>query len=126
MQFGTWNREAGPDFSDAAVRINRGEIFRGSIEFDLADQNWEAHGHATNPAFDGTVLHVFVESGARAFFTRTTANRQVPQVRVDPATLSSGFSVPLPLALFRMGRRSSLMPVRRVLRWLNCSKPGVT
>ena len=102
VQFGTWNREAGPDFSDAAVRINRGEIFRGSIEFDLADQNWEAHGHATNPAFDGTVLHVFVESGGRTFFTRTTANRQVPQVRVDPATLSSGFSAPLPLA--RAGR----------------------
>ena len=102
VQFGTWNREAGPDFSDAAVRINHGKIFLGSIEFDLADQNWEAHGHATNPAFDETVLHVFVESGGRAFFTRTTAHRQVPQVRVDPATLPSGFSAQLPLA--RPGR----------------------
>ena len=102
VQFGTWNREAGPDFSDAAVRINQGEIARGSIEFDLADQNWEAHGHAANPAFDGTVLHVFVASGGRTFFTRTTTNRQVPQVRVDPATLPSAFSAHLPLA--RPGR----------------------
>ena len=30
-------------------------------------------------------------SGARAFFTRTTANRNVPQVRVDPATLPVRF-----------------------------------
>ena len=52
VQFGIWNREAGPDFSDAAIRINRGEVQRGSIEFDLVDQNWETHGHATNPAFD--------------------------------------------------------------------------
>jgi len=102
VQFGTWNREAGPDFSDAAIRVDHGEILRGSIEFDLADQNWETHGHATNPAFDDTLLHVFVESGAPAFFTRTTAHRQVPQVRVDPATLPMAFSLNLPLA--RPGR----------------------
>ena len=102
VQFGTWNREAGPDFSDAAVRINHGEISRGSIEFDLADHNWEAHGHATNPAFEGAVLHVFVESSRRAFFTRTTSHRQVPQVRVDPAVLPSGSPAQLPLA--RPGR----------------------
>ncbi|MEO8440365.1 MAG: DUF2851 family protein [Spartobacteria bacterium] len=102
VQFGTWNREAGPDFSDAAIRLAHGEILRGSIEFDLTDQNWETHGHATNPAFDDTVLHVFVEPGPRAFFTRTTAHRQVPQVRVDPTKLPAGFSVHLPLA--RPGR----------------------
>ena len=102
VQFGTWNREAGPDFSDAAIRIAGGEILRGSIEFDLTDQSWEGHGHATNPAFDDTVLHVFVESGGRDFFTRTTGHRLVPQVRVDPATLPAAFSLNLPLA--RPGR----------------------
>ena len=101
VQFGIWNREAGPDFSNAAVRVD-GQLAGGNIEFDLTDQNWEVHGHATNPAFDGTVLHVFVASGARAFFSRTTANRNVPQVRVDPATLPSAFSTNLPLA--RLGR----------------------
>ncbi len=98
MQFGIWNREAGPDFSDAAIRINRGEVLRGNIEFDLVDQNWETHGHATNPAFDQTVLHVFVDSGVRDFFARTSANRQVPQVRVDPTILPAAFSTNLPLA----------------------------
>ena len=102
VQFGTWNREAGPDFSDAAVRLGNGEILRGSIEFDLTDQNWEAHGHATNSAFDDTVLHVFVEPGPRAFFTRTTSHRLVAQVRVDPAKLPTAFSLNLPLA--RPGR----------------------
>src|ERR1051325_5426339 len=28
VQFGTWNREAGPDFSDAAIRINGSERIR--------------------------------------------------------------------------------------------------
>ncbi|HCP91941.1 MAG TPA: hypothetical protein DIT76_07855, partial [Spartobacteria bacterium] len=44
VQFGIWNREAGPDFSDAAIRLNGSEPIRGSIEFDLTDRNWEAHG----------------------------------------------------------------------------------
>ncbi len=62
VQFGTWNRAAGPDFSDAVVRINGGDPVRGPIEFDLADRSWETHGHATNPAFDDAVLHVFRSS----------------------------------------------------------------
>jgi hypothetical protein len=102
VQFGTWNREAGPDFSDAAIRINGGEPLHGSIEFDLTDRNWEWHGHATNPAFDEAVLHVFVEASERKFFSRTRWHRNVPQVRVDPATLPESFSASLPLA--RPGR----------------------
>src|SRR5438132_6621011 len=102
VQFGTWNREAGPDFSDAAIRINGGEPVRGSIEIDLVDRNWELHGHATNPAFDQTVLHVFVDKSDREFFARTRSNRNVPQVRIDPATLPEAFSANIPLA--RPGR----------------------
>jgi hypothetical protein len=102
VQFGTWNREAGPDFSDAVVRLNTGEPVRGTIEFDLADRSWETHGHATNPAFDDAIIHVFVQQSERAFFTRTKSNRNVPQVRVDPDTLPDSFSANVPLA--RPGR----------------------
>jgi hypothetical protein len=102
VQFGTWNREAGPDFSDAAISINGREPVRGSIEIDLLDRNWELHGHALNPAFEDTVLHIFVEKSNREFFTRTKSNRQIPQVQIDPATLPDAFSANLPLA--RPGR----------------------
>ena len=98
VQFGTWNREAGPDFSDAVIRINGGDPLRGTIEFDLADRSWETHGHSTNAAFDNTVLHVFVEQSQRAFFTRTKSNRNVPQVSVDLAKLPDKFSANVPLA----------------------------
>src|SRR5436190_3760474 len=102
IQFGTWNREAGPDFRDAAIRINESEPVRGCIEIDLLDCSWETHGHATNPAFEATVLHVFVERSDRAFFTRTPSNRNVPQVRIDPTTLPEAFNTNIPLA--RPGR----------------------
>ena len=102
VQFGSWNREAGPDFSNAAISVNGGQPILGSIEIDLVDRNWETHGHSTNPAFDQTILHVFVEKGDREFFTRTKSNRNVPQVRIDPAALPEAFSANIPLA--RPGR----------------------
>ena len=102
VQFGTWNREAGPDFRDAAIRMNGSEPVRGCIEIDLTDRNWETHGHATNPAFEETVLHVFMDKSNREFFTRTKSNRNVPQVRIDPTTLPEAFSANIPLA--RPGR----------------------
>ena len=102
LQFGTWNREAGPDFCDAAIRVNNGEPRSGPIEIDLVDRNWDLHGHAINPAFDETVLHVFVDKSDREFFARTKSNRNVPQIRIDPAILPEAFSANIPLA--RPGR----------------------
>src|SRR3954454_21977421 len=61
IQFGTWNRESGPDFRDVVVRIGDAETIRGSVELDLLDRSWETHGHAANPMFEDAVLHVFVE-----------------------------------------------------------------
>lgn len=102
VQFGTWNREAGPDFRDAAIRINGSDPIRGCIELDVIDRSWEAHGHATNPSFEETVLHVFVEKSGREFFTRTKSNRNVPQVCIDLIALPDAFSANIPLA--RPGR----------------------
>src|SRR5437667_4286878 len=102
VQFGTWNREAGPDFRDAAIRINGSDPIRGCIELDVSDRSWETHGHATNPAFEETVLHVFIERSNREFFTRTRSNRYVSQVCIGPTVLPDVFSTNVPLA--RPGR----------------------
>jgi len=39
IQFGTWNREAGPDFRDAAIAVNDGESRGGCVEIDVLDRN---------------------------------------------------------------------------------------
>src|SRR2546429_3927012 len=122
VQFGTWNREAGPDFCDAVVQLNGGEPLRGCIEIDLVDRNWELHGHATNPAFEETVLHVFVDKSDREFFTRTRSNRNVPQIQIDPAILPEAFSANIPLA--RPGRCQAPLrnlPEERVRSVLNAA-----
>jgi len=84
VQFGVWNREAGPDFSEAAISINGGSPVRGYIELDLDVRDWERHGHVSNPAYESVILHVFIHHRpSPLFFTHTVGNRNVPQVQVE-------------------------------------------
>ena len=86
VQFGHWNRSAGPDFTEVAVRID-GELHRGAVEVDLEVTSWEAHGHGANPAFDEVVLHVFVghfQAEAPRFHTRDSRHRRIVQIALDP------------------------------------------
>ena len=83
LQLGIWNREAGPDFAEAAISINGGEALRGCIELDPEVRDWERHGHATNPDYESVILHVFWKRPTVEVFTRTLENRCVPQVLLE-------------------------------------------
>lgn len=84
VSFGEWNRGPGPDFLDATVRFDHGPPVRGAIELDRMIRDWEQHGHATNPAFDGVILHLhYVDGGLDRLFVRTSRNAAVAQVRLD-------------------------------------------
>lgn len=98
VQFGVWNREAGPDFAEAAVSINGGPPVRGCIELDPDARDWERHGHSVNPAYESVVLHLFLECGTAASFTRTASHRNIPQVLLDPSKLEGDGPVLLPAA----------------------------
>ncbi|HEY5791834.1 MAG TPA: DUF2851 family protein, partial [Chthoniobacterales bacterium] len=80
---GFWNREPGPDFTAATIRVDGTALLHGDIELDPHALDWERHGHATNPAFSKVVLHVFSQPAARTFFTRTSEHRNVLQVALS-------------------------------------------
>lgn len=87
VQFGHWNRSAGPDFTEAVVKIN-GVVRRGAIEVDITATDWEAHGHGANPDYDEVVLHVHCDgrqAAAPRFFTRTSRHQAVAQLPIDLA-----------------------------------------
>jgi len=81
VHFGIWNREPGPDFCGALVRIN-GVEKSGDIEVDPDVRDWDHHGHSRNSAFENVILHVFLRAGTARFFTRTPGNRVVTQVQL--------------------------------------------
>ena len=89
-------------FAMLQFRINGGEPIHGCIEIDLLDRSWESHGHATNPAFEATALHVFVERSDRAFFTRTLSTGTCRRSASIQRALPEAFNANIPLA--RPGR----------------------
>ncbi len=106
VQFGVWNFEAGPDFSDAAVRFPDrpgAPVWRGAIELDTSAEDWERHGHGGNPAFDGVILHLYLRQGTRQTFTRTSRHEQVAQVQLDLRQLEHR-ATPTGLPLAKAGR----------------------
>jgi hypothetical protein len=57
---GIKNRDAGPDFSDARIKIGSLE-WRGSVEIHIQASGWLTHQHTVDPAYERVILHVVWE-----------------------------------------------------------------
>ena len=102
-QFGEWNHGPGPDFLNCSVKIND-TSHNGPIELDTRPSDWEAHGHATNPAFSDTVLHLSMEPAKCTTFIRTIEHREVTQVLIPRERLGTHLPPPLLQAPVTLGR----------------------
>lgn len=82
IHFGSWNREAGPDFEGVKFRFGEGAEREGDLEVDRDPRDWERHGHATNPAYNEVLLQLFVAAPQAAAFARSSENREVAQAQL--------------------------------------------
>ncbi|MBV8326103.1 DUF2851 family protein [Chryseobacterium sp.] len=57
IDFGRWNKDAGPDFLAAKIKIN-GLILAGNIELHLRSSDWIFHNHSRDPNYQNIILHV--------------------------------------------------------------------
>jgi hypothetical protein len=80
------NTHAGPDFSQARVRIGALE-WNGPVELHVRSSDWDHHGHTTDPAYGNVILHVVWHHDA--------PGRELPEMpvlelrhRIDPALFS--------------------------------------
>ncbi|BCU75652.1 DUF2851 family protein [Luteolibacter sp. LG18] len=104
VQFGEWNRSAGPDFIHAAVEIN-GTLKTGAIELDPEAEDWERHGHSGNPSYRDVALHVVFRGSPQDQFTRDCDHREVPRIEVPHLLLEDALNLPRrEIAIARPGR----------------------
>lgn len=57
LSVGEHNRDAGPDYSHARVRID-GKEWIGNIEIHVCSSDWIKHRHHLDSAYDNIILHV--------------------------------------------------------------------
>ena len=57
LDVGAHNRDAGPDYSHARVRID-GKEWVGNIEIHVCSSDWTKHRHHLDKAYDNIILHV--------------------------------------------------------------------
>lgn len=108
LDFGNWNKSAGPDFLNAKICIN-GVPQSGDIELDPAPEDWERHGHGSNPGFNGVILHLACTPSRRKWFTRNARHERVPLAIIPPAALARSGTSPSGSAPIRHCRHSGLL-----------------
>ena len=54
---GNLNRNSGPDFSEAKIRINN-TLWVGNVEIHVCASHWHLHNHASDKNYSNIVLHV--------------------------------------------------------------------
>ena len=57
MEFGKYNKDGGPDFWHAKIKIDN-IILVGNIELHINSSDWKKHKHQHNKKYDTVILHV--------------------------------------------------------------------
>ena len=76
---GVLNRDAGPDFTNATVRMD-GLLWHGNIELHLNANDWYLHQHHLDPAYNNVILHVVLEGEAPV---QTQSGAWVPTIKMS-------------------------------------------
>lgn len=80
---GRLNRDSGPDFLNARLRIDGIEA-SGPVEIHTASTLWYDHGHHTDAAYAGVALHVTLEHDLWTGRVRTSTGRTLPEIVLAP------------------------------------------
>lgn len=85
---GLQNRDAGPDFFNAKVRIG-GTLWVGNVEIHRKASDWYLHGHDRDSRYDSVILHVAEVIDAEV---RNAGGRPVTQLRLEiPTSVSTHY-----------------------------------
>ena len=85
---GLHNRNAGPDFFNAKVRIGE-TVWVGNVEIHTKASDWHQHGHDRAPRYNNVVLHVVEQADTDV---QTQEGNYLPQLCIEvPKTVSEHY-----------------------------------
>ncbi|MCH5284684.1 MAG: DUF2851 family protein [Akkermansiaceae bacterium] len=96
LDFGEWNRGAGPDFCRAEIELG-GTRIRGDIEIDPDARDWERHGHGANPLYNNVILHVVLSEPPAGWFTRNSLHSEIPVLFLPPRRVRDALDMAPPV-----------------------------
>ncbi len=86
---GLHNRNAGPDFFNAKIKID-GTLWVGNVEIHDKASDWFLHGHDKDPHYDNVILHVCGEIDGE---TTNSRGEKLVQMQLDvPEEVSRHYS----------------------------------
>ena len=96
---GVHNTDAGPDFTNAKIRID-GVVWVGNVEIHILASDWYRHHHDTDPKYDNLILHVCRRADRQVFNSKGQplpqcelqyphAEEQLEQLLIDRFSLCS-------------------------------------
>lgn len=75
---GLHNKEAGPDFTQAKIKIGS-TLWAGNVEMHVRASDWYRHRHDRNPVYDSVILHVVLQADTAVCNSR---GEPVPQLEI--------------------------------------------
>lgn len=86
---GRLNPRAGPDFHNAVIATEAGDLITGDVELHLNAPDWYRHRHHDDPGYNGVVLHVVLWPRGKAA-SRQESGMSAPVVSIahDVSALS--------------------------------------
>jgi hypothetical protein len=131
---GKWNLLGGPDFKGARIAFGDAGPVVGDVELHLRAVDWNAHGHARDPAYDNVILHVVLFPPDHDHGTHGANGRDIPVLvllpllhhdleefaadeAVEHIAGHGGTGVPEELALMESGRLLGVLREHAVQRW---------
>ncbi|MCS6935218.1 MAG: DUF2851 family protein [Chitinophagales bacterium] len=81
---GIHNTDAGPDFTNAKIKIGD-TLWVGNVEIHLREEDWYAHGHHSDAAYNNTILHVVYSTRNKS--TKARGENTINTVALEEAIL---------------------------------------